>query len=620
MASADPGCSTAPPKESRHGRKRLRHEEDWVKKKRKIAKDKGESYSTSAGNQKAAKDLVGLTCKCPYSCSENVDDAEQQRIFQQFYELGSHDAQNKYLYGLISVAEVKRHTARETGVRPRNHSFVYKVRLADGHHEQVCKKSFCDLHAIGKRRVEKLTEKVTQGTLIASDMRGRHQNRANAISDEAKQKVREHINSFPHRKSHYSRSSNRKREYLDEGLSISRMYLLYQEKYEPQIMESGGKPEVKEWLYRKIFNEEFNLSFGYPRSDTCETCDLLNVAIRAGLPEDERVKKQEELAVHQEKASKGYQSLRADTESTKSVEDRALITFDLMQNLPVPTLTHGSMFYSRQLWVYNFGIHNATLGSASMYMWNESIASRGADEVCSCIKSYLETLPISIKEVTFYSDSCFGQNKNFQMICFWNTQVLTRFVQIDHKFLVRGHTYLPNDRDFAHIEKRKDSARVYVPADWEKVVREARPAHPFNVVPMDSSHFLDFTELTKQYTHRKKDAAKKPVLISKAVWMNFGQWEDEKHPNEVWLKYSYDASEAWSKVNLLKGRKKSPPSLAVALPEKYPEGHSVKPKKLEDLQQMLPFIPQESRQFYVDLFAQRPSDDSDVSSDDSDCE
>ena len=59
--------------------------------------------------------------------------------------------------------------------------------------------------------------------------------------------------------------------------------------------------------------------------------------------------------------------------------DKNILTFDLMQNLPVPTLTHGSMFYSRQLWVYNFGIHNATTGRATMCMWNESVASRGAD-------------------------------------------------------------------------------------------------------------------------------------------------------------------------------------------------------------------------------------------------
>ncbi len=73
-------------------------------------------------------------------------------------------------------------------------------------------------------------------------------------------------------------------------------------------------------------------------------------------------------------------------------------------------------------------------------------------------------------------------------------------------------------------------------------------------------------------------------------------------------------------MSLLKGRKKLPPSLAATFPEKYPGGHGIKPKKLEDLQRMLPFIPQESRQFYLDLFARRPPSTSGDSSDESDCE
>ena len=40
-----------------------------------------------------------------------------------------------------------------------------------------------------------------------------------------------------------------------------------------------------------------------------------------------------------------------------------IITFDLQQNLPVPTLTHSAMFYLRQLWVYNFGIHECSGGN-----------------------------------------------------------------------------------------------------------------------------------------------------------------------------------------------------------------------------------------------------------------
>ena len=123
--------------------------------------------------------------------------------------------------------------------------------------------------------------------------------------------------------------------------------MLYLEKYKPLVKETRAKPEVKEWLYRKIFNEEFNLSFGYPWSDTCETCDLLHVTIQASKSEEERAELQIELAAHQEKASQGHRLLRTDTEATKTTGDHTLLTFDLMQNLPVPTLTHGSMFYSQ---------------------------------------------------------------------------------------------------------------------------------------------------------------------------------------------------------------------------------------------------------------------------------
>ena len=69
----------------------------------------------------------------------------------------------------------------------------------------------------------------------------------------------------------------------------------------------------------------------------------------------------------------------------------------------------------------------------------------------------------------------------------------------------------------------------------------------------------------------------------------------------MWLRYSYDRSEEWSQVSLLKGRKKTSPNTDLSLPEKYPDGHPVKTKKIEDLKKMIPYIPTEHRQFYEDL-------------------
>ena len=102
MASSTPGAE-----ESRRGRKRLRYEDDWKRKKRKLQKDKGESYRTYKGEERAEKQLVDLTCKCAYRCREKVNEVERERLFKDFYKLGSTDVQNKYLYGLIRRKDVR---------------------------------------------------------------------------------------------------------------------------------------------------------------------------------------------------------------------------------------------------------------------------------------------------------------------------------------------------------------------------------------------------------------------------------------------------------------------------------------------------------------------------------
>jgi hypothetical protein len=108
------------------------------------------------------------------------------------------------------------------------------------------------------------------------------------------------------------------------------MHRLYLEKYEPELVE-GQRPRVEEWIYRKSFNEEFNYGFGYPRSDTCEQCDLLKIGINSAQEDNQRVKLQTELATHQEKSSQGYQALRTDSRKSSGTSNTLVLTFDLQQ-------------------------------------------------------------------------------------------------------------------------------------------------------------------------------------------------------------------------------------------------------------------------------------------------
>ena len=50
--------------------------------------------------------------RCSNKCASKVSIAERKRIFKEFYKLACHDAQNKYLYGLIEHLEPKTKKAK----------------------------------------------------------------------------------------------------------------------------------------------------------------------------------------------------------------------------------------------------------------------------------------------------------------------------------------------------------------------------------------------------------------------------------------------------------------------------------------------------------------------------
>ena len=97
---------------------------------------------------------------------------------------------------------------------------------------RVCKQGFCQIHAIGKQRVEVLCEKIASGIFFYGDDRGKHKNFPHTIAVELKAQIWEDI-SFPCRESHYPYSDNRGCKYLREGLKFARMYSLYLEHYDP---------------------------------------------------------------------------------------------------------------------------------------------------------------------------------------------------------------------------------------------------------------------------------------------------------------------------------------------------------------------------------------------------
>nr|CAI5844733.1 unnamed protein product [Callosobruchus analis] len=154
------------------------------------------------------------------------------------------------------------------------------------------------------------------------------------------------------------------------------MYRLYIE-----ICKESNQTPVRESYYRHIFNSEFNLRFHCPHSDTCNTCDRLNNAIQHNASNTAGTSSSNptaELELHQRQAKHAVSTKQFDTDQSKLVEDTVVICFDLQKTLPTPLLTTNKVYYLRQLWTYNLCIHDLTNDRPNMYVWNESVASRGS--------------------------------------------------------------------------------------------------------------------------------------------------------------------------------------------------------------------------------------------------
>ena len=151
----------------------------------------------------------------------------------------------------------------------REHSFQFSIRtrFEDGKiaETSVCRQMFMAVFDITRRRVS-----FFQNGLIATgappiDERGNNKSRSHALSHADLQTVHAHIIRFRGRIAHYSLSDSR-RIYLPEELNMSKPHTMYKEQYQ--------KSRVSYEIYRRIFNNSYNISFGYPRKDTCSTCDI----------------------------------------------------------------------------------------------------------------------------------------------------------------------------------------------------------------------------------------------------------------------------------------------------------------------------------------------------------
>nr|CAH7732524.1 unnamed protein product [Callosobruchus chinensis] len=393
---------------------------------------------------------------------------------------------------------------------------------------------------IQKKIIQLLYEQMSQGaTTPKMDKRGRHQNRANKISEADLDNVRMHIKSIPKYTNHYSRQKNPNKVYIDHDFSISAIYHGY---YLEWCKDKDLQP-VKESYYRKVFCTEFNIGFKLPKTDTCKTCDSLNIQIKDALSKKEPADRLNfQLELHHRRAEALQKSLKDEIENAKQTKDTLVISFDLEQALPVPSLTVGPAFYLRKPGTYNLGINDCIDDTGYMYMWSENFARRVVHTENS---------------LYIHSDNCTGQNKNWSIVCLWQRLVKENiFESVEHRFL-----YI-----------------FYIPDDWYQAVLKAKRKNPFKVIILQRQDILCFKDVRLQITKKAETDDKQKLDFSKICALKFVR----DCPNVIFLKHLWN--EEFKSANIGKRGYDAPIPL--------------NPKKISNLSAPLRYIPPVYQDYY----------------------
>lgn len=376
--------------------------------------------------------------------------------------------------------------------------------------------------------------------------------------------------------SHYGRG-NSNRQYLSPELSIAKLYRRWSDE-----RVSANLPTASLQKFTKTFKNNFNLAFIPPKVDVCSYCDTLEAQIRLNIEVDES---KALLDLHKSQSKRFYELLR----ESAADEDILCVTFDMQQNQQLPKTNVGEAYYSRQIALYNltFVVHkpkHIRPRNVFIYTWLESDLGKGSNEVISALDHFFKKViqpriaRRRYKMIKLFSDCCPAQNKNSTMLGYllrkMEDPTVYKFVRdIEYVFPIRGHSFLPADQVFAHIEKRLRKITVIkTPAEYHEVYDQFGTVFVYG----DDWVVYDFKTLA--------ETCLKPINQLK-MQKNRKWLFTRKKPGTVAVNNSY-----WGEYTSFELKKPEVGNFFIRLPKLVPSKSHVTEKKAADVKKLIRLV------------------------------
>lgn len=574
------------------GKKKKRERAISNSKIRKTNRLQGKKYQTQDGKEIPGKVFTNKKCKCLSKCYLKISSERRKNLYEHYHNFEDSVRQKLFLYTMLTFKDPVRRRPRGTeNSKPKGVIIDYHLRSFDpdiNFDFKVCSKFFCDTFGLNVRTVIRWAN-----IRNPADMEHKLKSRTSLkkIDDSDVKNFLDNIKLYD---SHYSREKNHDKKYLPPNYTIAKLYNDYLDDCKVRECE----PAVNERKFYEIIQFETNISIHTPLQDTCCTCDKLKVAI----DHEKNTRKRQQLIKEKEDHWKEVDEAKAvfDGDKEEANDGCLVITFDLQKALPLPVLTTGQAYYKRNFYLYNFGIHQFPEEKDDfMFLWTENEASRGAVEISSCLVSFLRQYAGSARHIISFSDRCGGQNRNIKTVL-----ALLRLLhdptikieKIDMKYLVSGHSRLPNDSDFGLIENKiRERTEIFSKEDYYDIITESR-VKQFVIRKMMHEDFLSIDQLLSAITNRKKTLEGKSVNWLKFCWIRL----EKNRPFEIQFKEKFSDS-SFQTINIKKKGSKLNNLFEIIPQIEYESERPITEAKKKDLTDLLPFIPLQYRQFFLNL-------------------
>lgn len=236
--------------------------------KRKKKRLSGETYVNTSNNDVPAKTFRAVTECCNNKCYEIVNASKQGEVFNGFLKSETKSLQDVLLSNCMKVKDdsTNRKFIVDQKVK-RVHTWVYTLKDG-GVAKVVCRKFILQLFQISAKRIRVIQGKVAVNETF-EEKRGSHTNRPHKINANVWDIAISHLQTIPHKKSHYGQQKSERLYFENPNLTVVELFRLFQSYF---LETTGKKLKMAYKTYYEFFHTRCNFSFRKPKSDVCDFC------------------------------------------------------------------------------------------------------------------------------------------------------------------------------------------------------------------------------------------------------------------------------------------------------------------------------------------------------------